>query len=205
MNSFVSLMVMGTSTTKQILNKSALFVYRLLVWCKSANKAIKEAGAKKVSKYIFMYGLYLLIVWTFDYFYMPWLGIKFRYLTFFPLYFSLFVVCLLILPLYDSFKEDILFKENIKKWLADEGKNKFTRWIKAKINSSPQATFAVIATWWSPLHAYIYFREKEKNHFWEIMRLYSKGSFYCAFFWGAIVFILSALWDLGKLFIKLYL
>jgi hypothetical protein len=196
---------MGISATEQISNKSTLFVYRLLGWCKSAKKSLREAGAKKVSKYVFMYGLYLLIVWVFDYLYMPWLAIKFRYYTFFPLYFSLFFVCLLGLLLYDSFKEDIFFKENIKEWLANKERNKFTQWIKARVNSSPRATFSAIATWWSPLHAYIYFRKEEKNHFWEVMKVFSRGAFYCAFFWGVIVFILSALWDLGKLFIKLYL
>lgn len=158
-----------------------------------------------MSKYIFIYGLYLLIVWMFDYLYMPWLGIKFRYLAFFPLYFSLFIICLLGLLLYDSFKEDIFFRENIKEWLADEGKNTFTRWIKSKINSSPRVTFAAIATWWSPLHAYIYFRQDEKKHFWEVMKLFGRGTFYCAFFWGGIVLVISALWDLGKLLMKLHL
>jgi len=194
--------------TEEVLSRSAL-VHRLLGWCKTAKqnvknccKSIKQAGTKKVSKYMFMYGLYLSIIITFDWFWMPWLAIKFRYFTFFPLYVSLFVVCLLGLFLYDSFKEDIFFKEKIKEWLAEEGKYKFTRALKKKINSSPQATFAAIATWWSPLHAYIYFREGDENHFREIMKLYGKGSFYCAFFWGVIVFILSALWDLGKLIIN---
>ena len=195
---------MSTLKTEEVLSRSAL-VHRLLGWCREAKEKMKEIGARRIAKYVYMYGLYLLIVWTFEYFWMPWLAIKFKYFTFFPLYLSLFVVCLLGLFLYDSFKEDIFFKEDIKKWLAEEGKYKFTRWIKRKINSSPQATFAAISTWWSPLHAYIYFREEEKNHFKEVIRLYGKGSFYCAFFWGIIVFILSALWDLGKLIIKLYL
>lgn len=144
------------------------------------------------------------MVWVFDYLYMPWLAIRFRYLTFFPLYISLLAVCLAGLIFYDSFKEDIFFKEKIKKWLAKEGKYKITKKLKHLINSNPNVTFAAIATWWSPLHAYIYFREGDKNHFGEIVRLFSKGSFYCSFFWGVIAFILSALWDLGKLIIKLY-
>lgn len=152
-----------------------------------------------------MYGIYLCLVWAFDYLYMPWLAIRFRYLTFFPLYISLLVVCFVGLVIYDFLKEDIFFKKKIREWLAKDGKYKLTRKIKHLINSNPNLTFAAIATWWSPLHAYIYFREGEKNHFWEIVQLFGKGSFHCAFFWGFVAFVLSGLWDLGKLIIKLYL
>jgi len=181
------------------------WVHRFLEWCKVTGKIIREAGVRKVSKFVAMYGVYLGIIWAFDYIYMPWLAIKFRYLTFFPLYVSLFVVCLLGLLVYEFFDEDMFFKEKIRGWLAKEGKHRFTRTLKKKINSSPQLTFAVIASWWSPLHAYIYFREGKKNHFWKAVKTLGKGSFYCAFFWGVIVSILSALWDLTKLIIRLYL
>jgi hypothetical protein len=184
---------------------STMFMHRLFGWCKTARKVVEEAGPRKVSKFISMYGLYIGIVWTFDYAYMPWLAIKFRYLTFFPLYFSLFAVCSMGLFLYEFFNEDMFFKEKLQEWLSKDGKYKFTRVLKKKINSNPNMTFAAIATWWSPLHAYIYFRKGEENHFWNVITLFGKGSFYCAFFWGVIAFILSALWDLTKLIIKLYL
>jgi len=182
-------------TTKKI-----LFMRLLLGW----REAVKKVGAKKISKYVIMYMVYLSIVLSFDWVYMPWLAIKFRYWTFFPLYFSLFIVCLLSLFIYDFFNEDMFFKEKIQEWFARESKYKFTRVLKRKIISNPRAIFVAIAIWWSPLHAYIYFREGNKNYFSKVVKTLGKGSLYCAFFWSVIVGALIALWDLVKLMIKLF-
>ena len=48
--------------------------------------------SSKVLKFSFAYALYVVIVLSFDYLYMPWLAIKFRYLAIIPLYFSIFAV-----------------------------------------------------------------------------------------------------------------
>lgn len=165
----------------------------------------KEIGLKRFLKFVVIYGLYLAIVLSFDYLYIPWLAIKFRYLTFFPLYVSLFFVCLLGLGLYEFFKEDIFFKEKITVWLSEKGKYVFTRWLKKIINGNPRFKFSAIAIWWSPLHAYIFFRKDSKNRFGEVIKMLGLGAFHCAFFWSVIVYILVALWDLGELFMKHYL
>jgi len=170
------------------------FPQRFSVWY----KAITEAGAKKISKYIFMYGIYLCVIWTFDYLYAPWLAIKYKQFVFFPLFLSLFVISLAGLYMYNFFNEDMFFKENIKKWLAEKGRWKITQWIKTKINARPGVTFAVIAIWWSPLHSYVYFRNEDEHHAGETLKSMCVGSFYCAFFWGVIANIIILLWELGK-------
>jgi hypothetical protein len=153
---------------------------------------------KKISKFVFLYVIYLCIIWTFDYLYAPWLAIRYRQFVFFPLYFSLFAVSLVGLYLYNFFNEDMFFKEKIKKWLAGKGKWKITKWVKTKINSSPKVTFAVIAIWWSPLHAYVYFRDENENDIYTTSKLMGIGSFYCAFFWGVVANMIILLWELGK-------
>jgi hypothetical protein len=174
---------------------------RLLNWY----KIIRETGSKRISKYIFIYGIYIFIIWTFDYLYAPWLAIKYKQFVFFPLYFSLFIVSLVGLYIYNFFNEDMFFREKIKKWLAEKGKWKITHWIKTKINSSPQVTFAIIATWWSPLHAYVYFRDEDEKNILAIMKSLGLGSFYCSLFWGVIANLLLLLWELGKKIYQLYL
>ena len=165
----------------------------------------RQVGRKRFFKFVLIYGLYLTMVLSFDYLYMPWLAIKFRYLTFFPLYVSILGICLAGLLLYEFFQEDVFFKREIMAWLTEEGKHGFTKKLKGKINGNPRLMFAAIATWWSPLHAYIFFREDDKNEFSEMMKLFCLGSFYCAFFWGVVIDILVALRDLGNLIIRSYL
>lgn len=177
------------------------FLQRFLDW----HKTIKEAGARRISKYIFMYGIYLCVIWTFDYLYAPWLAIKYKQFVFFPLYVSLFIISLAGLYMYNFFNEDMFFKKKIVQWLAEKGKWKITQWVKTKINSSPKVTFAVIAIWWSPLHSYVYFRDEDEKNIYTTLKSIGVGSFYCALFWGVIANMLILLWELGKKVYQLFL
>jgi len=158
-----------------------------------------------ISKFVSMYGLYLFIVLTFDFIYMPWLAIRFKYFAIFPLYISLFIVSLVGLLIYEFFKEDMFFSEKIRVWLLKEGKYWTTKALKRFMNSNPKIMFAAIAIWWSPLHAYIFFREGSKNDLCTVLKSIGRGSLYCALFWGVAIDVLVALWYLGKYFINLYL
>lgn len=172
--------------TENVLSKSAL-VHRLL------KKGCEKT--RKISKFVVMYGLCIGIIGIFDYAWMPFLAIKFQYLAFFPLYVSLIIVCISGLGLYELFKEDIFLKEKFKVTLNKEGKYKFTRWLKEKMNSSPKIAFMVISLE-NPLQAYIYFRERDEVKFSEAIKLIATGSFYCAFFWGVIISVLVFFFEL---------
>ena len=125
-----------------------------------------------------MYGIYLCVIWTFDYLYAPWLAIKYKQFVFFPLYVSLFIISLAGLYMYNFFNEDMFFKKKIVQWLAEKGKWKITQWVKTKINSSPKVTFAVIAIWWSPLHSYVYFRDEDEKNIYTTLMVYIKDDNY---------------------------
>lgn len=162
----------------------------LLGWC-------RKVGFKRISKYGFFYALYVAIVVTFDYIYMPWLAIKFRYFTIVPLYFSLYAVSWLGLLLYRSFKEDMLFMERITAWLNNEDSGSvLSSKIKEKIRGNPKKTFIAISAWWSPIHAYLYFKRDKRDGFWEASRTFAIGSFYCTLFWGVIIDALIFFWDM---------
>lgn len=182
---------------KTELNANASLAHRLMAWC-------KDIGPRKMSKFVFMYGLCVAIICTFDYAWMPFLAIKFQYLAFFPLYVSLVVVCMIGLGLYELFKEDIFLKKKLEITLNKEGKYKFTRWVKGKMNADPKTAFMIISLE-NPLQAYLYYRQEDRTRFSEAIRLISIGSFYCAFFWGVVIDVLVACWHLGMWIIKLYL
>lgn len=186
------------------LTEKKSLVHLIVKWRRKIADWYEQVGPDRFFKFVIMYGLYLLIVLTFDYLWMPWLVIKFQYLTFFPLCISLFVVCLFGLWLYEFFQEDIFFKEKISEWMLEEGVCHFVRKLKKQINDNPRLMFIVVAIWWSPLHAYVYFRRSKEIHFGEVIRLIGKGSLLCAFFWGVIIDIIVTIWHLGKFIMKLH-
>lgn len=140
------------------------------------------------------YGLVLAIIWTFDYLYMPWLGITFKYLTIIPLFFSLLLVCWVGLYLYDYLKEDVFFIGKIKPWLEAKSSWKLIDKIKQKIRQSPKATFVFISAFWSPLHGYLFFRTEDKYKSNAFIKI-GEGSIYCAIFWGIVVSMLVFIWE----------
>ncbi|MFA4817497.1 MAG: hypothetical protein WC608_02085 [Parcubacteria group bacterium] len=173
------------------------FPHLLLDRCRKFWNWCKAVGWKRFTKYGFFYALYVAIVVGFDWLYMPWLAIKFRYFAIVPLYFSLFIVSWLGLLLYRSFKEDMLFMEKINAWLNNEGDgDTLSSRIKAMVRGNPKKTFAAISTWWSPIHGYLYFKKDKQDKFWETSKKFAVGSFYCALFWGVVIDILIFLWDM---------
>ena len=175
------------------MTRSHQLVYLMDYYCKLGN----SLKMKKILSFFSLYGLYVTIAGLFDFIWMPWLAYKFRYLTFFPLFLSLFLISLFGLVVYEFFQEDMFFKEKIIDWLAKEGKYPFTKWLKRKINDSPKRIFAVISIWSGPLISYIYFRNENKVKSGEVLKMFSLGTLYCAFFWSVAIDIIVALWDFG--------
>jgi len=148
------------------------------------------------------YALYVLIVWLFDYAYMPWLAIRFEYIMFVPLYFSIFIVCYGGVYLYEFIGRDIFFINKIQAWLlTKEGSSRISETIRQLINRNPENTFIAISIWWSPFHAYLFSRKSEKTKSAEVARMLAKGSLYCALFWGVILEALLLAWRVFKQFI----
>ncbi len=141
---------------------------------------------KRASKLGGVYALYLAIVWAFDYVYFPWLTIKFHALVFVPLYLSLFLVSWMGYYLYDFFQQEVLVTEHIHEWLRRPESGGLRSRLKAAVVRNPGATFAAIATWWSPLHAYLFFRRGEAFRLPAFLKEIAKGSFFCAFFWSVV-------------------
>lgn len=166
------------------------FPHLLWNWC-------RKVGFKRILKYGFFYALYVAIVKTFDYIYMPWLAIKFRYFAIVPLYFSLYAVSWLGLWLYRSFREDMLFLEKINAWLDDtERGGQLVSSLKKRIRGNPKKIFMVVSTYWSPVHGYLYFKKDNKDNLIEVFKSFALGSFYCALFWGIVIDIIILIWDL---------
>lgn len=157
---------------------------------------------KRFSKISAAYALYLGIVWAFDYIYYPWLTYRFRHYMVLPLYTSLFVVSLGGYYLYQFFQEDIFFTQRIHAWLAKPCKRRWVAGAKEWVTGNPRWTFAAISTWWSPLHAYIFFRRGEGFEFWPFVKDIAKGSMFCAIFWGivaeAILRIFTLVWHFAR-------
>jgi hypothetical protein len=145
-----------------------------------------DAVLTRTSKLGAIYLLYLSIVWLFDYVYYPWLTLEFRYLVFFPLFISLFFVSWGGYYLYSYFKEDVFFTAHIHGWLRSPGQSAFRNRVKSVIVNNPHWTFAAIATWWSPLHAYIFFKGNEEFDLGSFTWSIARGSLLCACFWGII-------------------
>ena len=171
------------------------FVHFFFEWCNGI-------GAKRIFRFGLGGAVYLIVVWSFDYFYIPWLAIEFRYLTIFPLYLSLFVISWIGLFVYRFFREDIFLLESINEWLKKEGKYEITKALKRKVKENPLITFAAIATWWSPLHAYLFFKKDKKDNVTEYFKVFGLGSLYCALFWGVVIDIFVFMWDLAVVLLK---
>ena len=142
--------------------------------------------ARRATKFGGVYALYLSIVWLFDYVYFPLLTIKFHAMVYFPLFISIFLVSWGGYYLYEYFQEDVFFTERINAWLADPGAGGFRRKIKSLILANPKLIFAAVSTWWSPLHAYVFFRRNGKFNFTSFMKSLVAGSFFCTIFWGTV-------------------
>ena len=151
----------------------------------------------KLTRFGVVYALVVAIIWVFDYLYMPWLGIKFQYLTIIPLFFSLLLVCWVGLNIYDFFGEDVFFIGKIKPWLDEKSSWRVIEWIKQIIRRSPKATFIAVSTFWSPLHGYLFFRTEDDN-LAKALRKIVEGSVYCAIFWGIVISLLVLIWKCIK-------
>jgi hypothetical protein len=160
-----------------------------------------ETPAKRISKFSLAYVLYVGIVWLFDYVYTPWLAIKFRYLMIFPLYVSIFLVSWLGYYLYEYFREDVFFINKINKWLEREDSHGIRGRLHNLIRRNPKSVFAAIATWWSPLHAYIFFRREGPCTLRSLLKNLAKGSLICALFWGVVIESCIFLWGLARGFL----
>lgn len=160
------------------------------------------APLKRASKLSVAYALYLSIIWLFDYVYYPWLAIKFRHLVILPLYPSIFLASWGGYYLYQYFREDVFFIEKISGWLNQTGSQGITRRIRGMVSNNPSYVFAAISTWWSPLHAYIFFRREETFKRSSLLKALAKGSFFCAVFWGVIAEFFILLWGLVKVIVR---
>jgi hypothetical protein len=165
-------------------------------------KTILGMPLKRASKFSAIYALYVAIVWLFDYVYYPWLILKFRYLVILPLYFSLFLVSWGGYYLYAYFQEDVFLADQINDWLRRPAGWALVNRSKALIVNNPGWTFAAIAAWWSPLHAYIFTRRDETFGLAPFIKTIAKGSLVCAFFWGVVAESALLLWELAKLLVR---
>jgi hypothetical protein len=156
---------------------------------------------RKASKFSAVYALYIAIVWLFDYVYYPWLIVKFKYFVFLPLYFSLFIASWGGYYLYTFFREDVFFAEQINDWLRRPAGWALINRSKALIINNPGWTFAAIATWWSPLHAYVFSRGQKSFALGSFTKSIAKGSFVCALFWGVVAETILVLWRMTRFFL----
>ncbi len=154
---------------------------------------------KRVTKFSGVYLLYLSIIWGFDYVYYPWLAIHFHYLMVVPLFPSIFLVSWGGYYLYEYFREDVFFIEKINAWLREASPQSWRGRVKGAILRRPRCVFAVIATWWSPLHAYIFFRRERTQGNWALIKTLATGSLWCTLFWGVVAEVLLLLWSLARL------
>lgn len=141
---------------------------------------------KRASKFSVVYLLYLGIIWLFDYVYFPWLTIKFRYLVFFPLFPSILLASWGGYYLYEHFQQDVFFTDRINHWIERPGTGGVRGKIRSIVLNKPAYVFAAVATWWSPLHAYIFLRKDQEFDLPSFLKALTLGSLFCALFWGVI-------------------
>jgi hypothetical protein len=165
-------------------------------------KTVLGIPLKRASKFSAIYALYVAIIWLFDYVYYPWLIFKFKYLVFVPLYFSLFFVSWGGYYLYACFHEDVFLTEQINEWLRRPAASRLVSRSKALIVNNPAWTFAAIAAWWSPLHAYIFTRKDKSFGLAPFIKSIATGSLVCAFVWGVVAESVLLLWGLAKLLLR---
>lgn len=141
---------------------------------------------KRASKFGAVYLLYLCIIWLFDYVYFPWLTLRFRYLVFFPLFVSIFAASWAGYYLYQHFQEDVFFTDKIHHWLEQPKAGGLRGWARSVVLNRPACVFAAVATWWSPLHAYIFLTKGQEFRLLHFLKSLFLGSLLCALFWGLI-------------------
>jgi hypothetical protein len=162
---------------------------------------MQPLSLKTVSRFGGAYSLYLGIVFLFDYVYYPWLAIRFKHLMVLPLYVSIFLVSWGGYYLYEFFQEDVFFTERIHAWLGKPGTTKIWSKLKQLIVGNPRGVFAAISAWWSPLHAYVFFRRGKAFELPAFLKTLALGSLVCALFWGVVAeFIILAWAGLRSLF-----
>lgn len=152
---------------------------------------------KKVTKFSGVYLLYLAIIWGFDYVYYPWLAIHFHYWLMLPLFPSIFLASWGGYYLYEYFREDVFFIERINAWLKAGTAEGFGGKLKGAILKRPVCVYAVIATWWSPLHAYIFFRKEKARTSLPLVQSLVTGSLVSTVFWGVVADGFLLLWSLA--------
>lgn len=141
---------------------------------------------KRASKFGAVYLLYVSIIWLFDYVYFPWLTLRFRYLVVFPLFPSIFAASWGGYYLYRFFQEDVFFTDRVHQWLDRPGSGGVRGKVRSVILNKPAYVFAAVATWWSPLHAYIFFRKEQEFRLPSFLKALTLGSLCCALFWGMV-------------------
>lgn len=149
---------------------------------------------KKAFKFTFAYVLATAIYYVFDYVYLPWLGIKFGFTVFAPLYSSIVIVNFLGVYLYDFLKEDVLFLELGKNWIkSDTGRLlKFKKYVR----ESKRLTFIALSIWPSPIASYLFFRKSSKKQFWQVFGVIAIGSIYCTAVYGGVLGLFGYLFKL---------
>jgi hypothetical protein len=158
-------------------------------------QTIEPLSLKKISRFGGAYSLYLAIVFLFDYIYYPWLAIRFKHLMVFPLYVSIFLVSWAGYYLYEFFQEDVFFTEKIHAWLVEPSATGFWSRLKRLIVSNPRGVFAAVSAWWSPLHAYVFFRRGKAFELPSFLKTLALGSLVCALFWGIVAESIIFLWS----------
>ncbi len=151
----------------------------------------------KLPKFAAVYSMALSVIWLFDYGLMIWLASTFGYFMVFPLCPALFLICWGGLYLYDFFNEDVFFIGTIQRHLEKDGRYPVYNRIKSSIRTSYRLTFIIISIWWSPLHAYLFFRQHgdtSKN----AIKTIAVGSLFCAVFWGLFVDLFLLIWNVVK-------
>ncbi len=161
----------------------------------------KNKKNKFDSRFIFAWMLAVGGYYAFDFIYMPYLAIKFGYFMVFPLFLSIFLVCWIGVYTYDLLDRDAYFIEHLSAWLVKPSENPTISKIKELVNKNQKNVFVAISIWYSPLHAYIYFRESAKDKKVKMVSSLAMGSLYCSLFWGIIIDLIMLAWEKVSKFI----
>src|SRR5574340_1575601 len=149
-------------------------------------RRVPAGPLKRASRFGAVYLLYLSIIWLFDYVYFPWLTIRFRYLVFFPLFPSIFLASWGGYYVYRHFQVDVFFASKIHHWLDRQGTDGLRGKIRSVVLNRPTCVFAAVATWWSPLHAYIFLSKDQEFRLFSFLKLLAVGSLISALFWSIV-------------------
>lgn len=158
---------------------------------KGVCRKLREKGWKFILAWTILVGCY----WLFDYVLMVKMTKMFRYLMIVPLYPAIFLSCWGGLHVYDFFHEDVFFLEKIGAWIDGSSKFEFAQKFKDLARKNQTSLFFGISIWYSPLHAYLYVRGKERDTTGKTLKLLAQGSLACAIFWGALISLILLIWN----------